>query len=72
MFKNGFLCAFFIAFVLLLGGCGDKKDSRQSEKGEGPSVQTQSLQSGILAGLRKEHPRLLFTAADQRRIEELA
>ena len=38
MFKNGFLCVFFITFVLLLGGC---RAERRAEKAAAPRAETQ-------------------------------
>ena len=78
MFSKRMLVVFWFFLVLTTVGCGDKADSQRAEKAASrlveskPSVQRLPLQPSVLTTLRKEHPRLLFTMADQRRIEKLA
>lgn len=68
MYAKMISVVFCLLAVLSVGfstGCGTKVDTK-------PSVERLPDCTALLANLRREHPRLLFTMSDQRRIEKLA
>ena len=66
-------CFLLSFFVVCSNGMAAEAASPSKEKVKSsPSVQKPHSKPGVLAGLRKEHPRLLFTKADQQRVEKLA
>ncbi|MCD4825719.1 MAG: DUF4962 domain-containing protein [Phycisphaerae bacterium] len=55
-----------------IGGTKDKTGSASAPKKSSAQIQKPHSRPAVLDSLRKEHPRLLFTSDDQRRIEKLA
>ena len=73
MFPRSILTAlalFVTLSVVGLCGCDSKPPARQ--KTTSSAVPSSQPRPGVLENLREKHPRLLFTMADQRRIEKLA
>ncbi|MCD4824950.1 MAG: heparinase II/III family protein [Phycisphaerae bacterium] len=72
MFKGMITTVFFFLLTLLVvcssDGCAKAESQPAAAKS---SIQSSPSLPGVLASLRKEHPRLLFTRADQQRVEKL-
>ncbi|MCD4825185.1 MAG: DUF4962 domain-containing protein, partial [Phycisphaerae bacterium] len=69
MFKRIGSMVFCLSLTLLVA-CSGTEGAQPSKKKAKP--RPAPLRRNVLANIRKEHPRLLFTNADQRRIEKLA
>lgn len=83
MLKRMISTVFCFCLVLLAGyssGCDNKANAQQktvkkqksAPKAKLPLAQVPQPRVKVLANLRREHPRLLFTKADQRRVEKTA
>ena len=62
--------------LIFFAGCSNRTNAEEKEKLQSvetkPSVQHLPFRPTVLTTLCKRHPRLLFTKADQRRVEKLA